>query len=220
MFGLAIPVAILTAFPAPARAQDAGAPERFRHEIHAEFPCAECHSTGAETVVSNRTWCADCHHVNVELTQCQRCHATTEIAPEPLRRPVTFLLPGGVERERRLLFDHETHASRSCASCHTRGGGIDSAGECSSCHSDHHRAGSRCLACHREPTPGAHTAEVHLDIAGCGASGCHVAEGVDYASLPDDRNFCLSCHVEQQDHERPNPCAECHLLSAYGETPP
>jgi hypothetical protein len=201
------------ALPSSARAQGAGDLSRFEHEAHADFPCAECHSTGTATTVSNRTWCADCHHVKVGFGECQRCHAAEEIAPRPLRRLVTFQLPGEVERNRSLTFDHGQHGSLSCSSCHTGDAALRTQGQCSSCHTDHHKAGRNCLACHSEPPVGAHAEEVHVDLAGCGTAGCHVAEGIDYGAMLDARNYCISCHVGQRDHEQPGACVECHLLS-------
>lgn len=208
----AIPVILLAWMP-PLQAQQADL-SRFQHEQHTAFQCAECHSTGNPTSVSNRTWCADCHHVNVGFGSCQRCHTAEEIAPEPLRRLVTFQLPNDVERNRSLTFDHGRHAELSCSSCHTEDASLRVEGRCSSCHEEHHQPGSDCAACHSEPPINAHTTDVHVDLAGCGAAGCHVAEGVEYASMLDERNFCVSCHVGERDHEEPEPCMECHLLGA------
>lgn len=207
-------VLVALALPSASRAQEISDLSRFQHEVHAAYPCADCHSTGSATTVSNRTWCADCHHVNVGYGQCQRCHAAEEIAPEPLRRLVTFQLPSGVERNRSLTFDHGIHGGVSCSSCHTGDAVLKTQAQCSSCHTDHHKAGSDCLACHSEPPIGAHADDVHVDLAGCGTAGCHVAEGVDYGSMRDERNFCVSCHVGQRDHEQPGACIECHLLNS------
>jgi nitrate reductase cytochrome c-type subunit len=39
----------------------------------------------------------------------------------------------------------------------------------------------------------------------------------------DERNFCVSCHVAELDHEQPDPCVSCHILGddarAVGEAP-
>jgi hypothetical protein len=208
--GLVVVAAL--ALPSSARAQGAGELSRFEHEAHVDFPCAECHSSGTATTVSNRTWCADCHHTKVGFEQCQRCHEAEDIAPEPLRRLVTFRLPGEVERNRSLTFDHGTHGGVSCSSCHTGDAALRTQAQCSSCHTDHHKAGSDCLACHSEPPVEAHAEDVHVDLAGCGTAGCHEAAGVDYGAMLDERNFCVSCHVGQRDHERPGACVTCHLL--------
>ncbi|MEE8486800.1 MAG: hypothetical protein V3S56_01430 [Gemmatimonadota bacterium] len=192
---------------------------RFQHEFHATYECAECHSTGAATTVSNRKWCTDCHHVDVGYAQCQRCHTAREIAPEPVRAIVRFRLPPAELRTRSLIFDHNVHGRVGCASCHTGGAALRAEAGCESCHTDHHKAGVDCQACHSEPPVTAHPEEVHLDLAGCGTAGCHVAEGIDYAAMLDERNLCVSCHVAQREHEQPAPCAECHLVSEFGDTP-
>lgn len=196
-----------------APAQQVADASRFQHGLHAGFACAECHSTGSATTVSNTSWCADCHHVATGLGQCQRCHTAAEIAPEPLRRLVTFQLPEGAESVRSLTFDHGTHADLSCGTCHADDAALKPAGQCSSCHSDHHGPVRDCTACHSEPPVGVHPETVHVNLDGCGSSGCHVAEGVDYGSMArGDRNFCVSCHVAQSTHEQPEPCRRCHLL--------
>ncbi len=185
---------------------------RFEHDEHETFQCAECHSSGSATAESNRTWCADCHHVNAGFSQCRQCHTVREIAPAPLRALVSFRLPPAEIRTRSLVFDHTVHAGVGCASCHTKGAQLLAESDCASCHTDHHKAGADCLACHAEPAVDAHPEEVHLDLAGCGTAGCHAAEGIDYAAMVDERNLCLSCHVAQLDHEQPEPCAECHIV--------
>ena len=187
---------------------------RFQHERHTTFECTECHSTGSPTTVSNRTWCADCHHETTGFGSCQRCHSAAEIAPEPLRQLVTFRLPDNVERKRSLTFNHGRHAGLSCGSCHSGDAALKPEGECAACHEEHHRPRSDCTACHSEPPIGAHETNVHVDLAGCGGAGCHVADGVVYETMLDERNFCVSCHVGEKDHEQPEPCMECHLLEA------
>lgn len=190
---------------------------RFQHGLHATYECAECHSTGTATTVSNRKWCADCHHVDVGYAKCQRCHTVQEIAPEPVRALVQFKLPPAELRTRSLIFDHNIHGNVGCALCHTGGAELRVQAACESCHTDHHKAGVDCQACHSEPPVTAHPEEVHMDLAGCGTAGCHVAEGIDYAVMLDERNLCVSCHVAQREHEQPEPCAECHLVSEVGE---
>lgn len=197
--------------------------DRFDHDEHATYECAECHSTGSATAESNRTWCADCHHVEVGYDQCRQCHTVQEIAPEPVRALVRFKLPDTESRTRSLFFDHIAHDGVGCASCHSGGAELLAQSNCASCHSDHHAPNIDCLACHSEPLVTAHEEDVHLDLAGCGAGGCHVTEGIDYAAMPDERNFCISCHVAERDHELPEPCADCHILgdgpAGLGETP-
>ena len=191
---------------------------RFQHQLHATYQCAECHSTGTATTVSNRKWCADCHHIDVGYEQCQLCHTAREIAPEPVRAMVRFNLPPNEIRTRSLIFDHNVHGNVGCASCHTGGAALRSQADCESCHTDHHKADRECQACHEEPPVTAHAEDVHLDLAGCGSAGCHVAEGIDYAAMLGDRSLCVSCHVAQLEHEQPEPCAECHLGSESDAT--
>lgn len=207
----AIVFGALVLIPRAANGQEPQKIGRFRHEIHASYACAECHSTGRATTPSNSAWCADCHHVNVGYDQCRSCHSAEEISPEPLRKLVTFHMPDA-EPVRSLTFDHTVHRELSCSNCHTGGAALRVEAGCASCHSDHHEAGRTCTACHAEPPVGAHTAEVHEDLSGCGAAGCHDVRGTDYASMIDERNFCVACHVAQKEHEQPNPCIECHKL--------
>lgn len=192
-------------------AQQAAGTSRFRHELHASYPCAECHSTGRATSPSNRSWCAECHHRNVGYDQCQRCHTVEEIAPEPVRALVTFHLSVGPTVTRSITFDHDRHAPLGCGSCHSTGGAAAVRTPCTSCHTDHHQRGRTCTACHAEPPVTAHPESVHLNLTGCGQAGCHASEGIDFATLPDDRNLCLACHPAQTDHEAPQPCARCHI---------
>lgn len=218
---LAIPtvcVAIMAQAPA-AYGQTSPDLSRFQHGLHATYECAECHSTGTATTVSNRKWCADCHHVDAGYAQCQRCHTAEEIAPEPVRALVRFKLPPAEIRTRSLIFDHTIHGDVGCASCHTGGAELRAQADCESCHTDHHKAEADCQACHSEPPTTAHSEDVHVDLAGCGSAGCHVAEGIDYGALQGERNLCESCHVAQLEHEQPTPCAECHLGSESDATP-
>lgn len=207
----AVALVMLVATPGGAAAQQGRDPGRFRHEVHASYECSECHSNGRATTTADRSWCADCHHVNVGYEQCQRCHSADEISPEPLRRLATFHLPGA-DRTRSLTFDHKIHRDLSCANCHTGGATLRVEASCASCHEDHHRPGSTCTACHAEPPVGAHSEDVHANLSGCAAAGCHTTRDIDYAALLDERNFCVACHVGQREHEAPNPCIECHKL--------
>lgn len=194
-----------------ASAQPASTAGRFRHELHRSFPCAECHATGMATSASNRSWCAGCHHRNVSYDQCQRCHATEDIAPAPVRELVTFQRSVGGTVTRSITFEHRRHERLGCGSCHAGGAAARPGTTCLECHADHHQPGRDCNACHAEPPVTAHTESVHLDLAGCGQSGCHVSTGIDFAALPDERNLCLACHPAQRAHEAPAPCARCHL---------
>ena len=187
-------------------------PGRFQHEAHTSVACGDCHANGRATAATNGSWCATCHHVDVAFTQCERCHDTDDLLPEPARTLVTFDLSVGEPRTRSLVFDHGPHLELGCGDCHSGGSTLTVERECASCHVEHHRAGSRCTACHAEPVVTAHPEEVHLDLDGCGTAGCHRSEGLDYAAMADERNLCLSCHPAEIDHEVGQPCAECHIL--------
>lgn len=202
---------VLAALAGAVQAQGVRETDRFRHEIHLAYPCVECHSTGRATSTANRSWCAECHHQNVAYDQCQRCHSTEEIAPEPIRALVTFDLSVRPSVTRSITFDHARHADLGCGRCHTTGAAVALRAGCTDCHVDHHQRGRVCTACHAEPPVTAHPETVHLDLTGCGASGCHGSEGIDFASLPDERNLCLVCHPAQREHEAPQPCARCHI---------
>jgi len=205
------------ALAAGARPQETGADRsRFEHERHAGLECTDCHGNGRPTTASVRGWCADCHHVNVTLAECDRCHVTTEITPEPRRALVTFDLSVGEPRTRSLTFDHTVHGGLTCAECHTGGAALRVQKECTSCHVEHHRASADCTACHSEPPVTAHPSELHRELTGCAAAGCHASEGLDFEALQDDRNLCVSCHVAQKEHEPGNPCAACHILGDGG----
>lgn len=211
----AVPLATLAALSLASPPVASGQADRFRHELHASFECAECHQTGGATSAANGEWCADCHHVNASPGECARCHATGNIAPGPARPLVTFRFSVGEPRTRPVPFEHTRHASYECAECHTGGADLGVRRSCASCHGDHHEAARDCTACHAQPEGGVHPADrVHL--RGCAGSGCHAVEGFDYEALKESRSLCLSCHQAMRDHEAPEPCVRCHLLGGSG----
>lgn len=199
-----------------AQAAPAGA-RRFQHGQHAPFPCGECHGTGGATTASNREWCADCHHVQVSLTECDRCHVPSDLAPPPLQSAVTFELSVAEPRTRQIRFDHDLHLDLGCAECHTGGAELRVRQSCTDCHVEHHEPARECMACHAEPPTTAHPRELHRELSGCGTAGCHVSEGLDFAALADRRNLCLVCHQAQRDHERAGSCGACHILGGEGD---
>lgn len=208
---LGVLVALAFAAPRPASAQE----QRFRHEVHASFECAECHQTGGATSAANGEWCADCHHVNVSPAECVRCHASGGIAPATARPLVTFRFSVGEPRTRPLPFDHERHGRFECAECHAGGADLGVRRTCASCHAEHHEAERDCTACHAQPPADVHPSDrVHL--RGCGGAGCHAVEGFDYEALKESRSLCLSCHQAMREHEAPEPCVRCHLLGEAG----
>jgi hypothetical protein len=108
---------------------------------------------------------------------------------------------------RGLPFDHDRHAARECTACHGPAPAVGSPRPCQECHVEHHRPGSRCLACHPSVQPGAHDREAHR---GCTGAGCHgVTALVDTGT---GRQVCLVCHAAQETHEPGEPCARCHLF--------
>lgn len=204
-------VALACAPARPAGAQE----QRFRHEVHASFECAECHQTGGATSSANDEWCADCHHVNVAPGECVRCHPTGAITPAPARPLVTFRFSVGEPRTRPVPFDHGTHGRFECAECHAGGPGLGVRRSCSSCHAEHHEPERDCTACHPQPTFDVHPSD-HVHLRGCDGAGCHAVEGFDYEALKESRSLCLSCHQTLRDHEAPEPCVRCHLLGQPG----
>lgn len=185
----------------------------FRHRDHRQVECTACHSSERRhgEVVIGAADCFSCHHSAANLEAgCQGCHA-----PEgpPARRTAVRELQLGVwsaARTRRLPFDHADHREVACMDCH-RPPTMAAARECAECHQEHHRPTADCAACHAEPAGDAHTAAVHLE--GCGGAGCHAPmAGIEYGALERTRDFCLSCHQDQRDHEPGERCVRCHLL--------
>lgn len=186
---------------------------RFQHDPHSGIECVDCHVSGRATTPAAGSWCADCHHESATISQCDQCHVPSEVTPEPARALVTFDLSVADAVTRSLTFDHVRHEAISCADCHVGGGPrLGVRRDCASCHVEHHVAELDCTACHVEPPVTAHEPEMHQALTGCGAAGCHVSEGLDYATLVGDRNLCIACHVAQRDHEPAEPCANCHIL--------
>lgn len=202
--------------PGAARAQDV-ASGAFEHTRHASLSCDDCHGNARATSTVDRSWCADCHHESVRITECTRCHVTSEVTPEPRRTLLTFNLEVAAAKTRSVVFDHARHDELACSDCHAGGGpGMEAQTECTDCHERHHQPAVTCSSCHAEPLVTAHAPEMHLDLAGCGGAGCHAAEGIDYERLSGERTLCLACHVAQEDHERGSECLECHIMGGEG----
>jgi hypothetical protein len=110
---------------------------------------------------------------------------------------------------RDLPYDHETHAGRvRCSSCHTEGLQRSAAEvDCASCHQDHHEPEVRCASCHVGLTEEPHTVDAHR---GCNVSGCH--QLVPFEGVPRERNFCVTCHQDMEDHREGERCESCHQL--------
>lgn len=188
---------------------------RFDHARHASLACTECHDNGRATSTADRSWCAACHHVSVTIAECDRCHDTSQITPEPRRQLVTFDRAVAPPVTRSIAFDHGIHTGLACSECHTGGGpGMQANTDCTECHSRHHQPDADCTSCHAEPPVTAHAPEMHQNLAGCGAAGCHEGRGIDFAALSGQRNLCLACHVAQKDHEPGQQCQQCHILGS------
>ena len=187
----------------------------FRHDMHEDFSCLDCHTmeVGHGTLlVVDVSDCRSCHHVRERDRGCEACHQAGELDDVVYPRDYTFdltVLGGPVER--RVDFAHALHVSRECAECHVGPGpALGSAVvDCGGCHEEHHRpTASGCMQCHRDPGAPAHTLEVHQT---CSGSGCHVDPPFEVP--PPTRTGCLWCHEDMRDHEAGEPCTDCHLAA-------
>jgi hypothetical protein len=196
--------------PAPVAAQQAaGAPGPFDHARHVSVECTACHSArdahGTVTITTQRE-CRTCHHTGAVAQPCSRCHGAAGAESYDVRR--AYRPSVGVAKNRTLPFDHRPHEGLDCARCHREGIELSAARvSCSSCHVEHHDAGTTCTACHETPRESAHSASSHLTCAG---SGCHSAAPVNAAQRT--RNLCLACHQDMGDHRPGRRCVECHTL--------
>jgi hypothetical protein len=192
----------------------------FRHADHPGVSCLECHGTEeshGRVRVTSLSDCRSCHHTAPVSNDCVACHTSAPSGTIDAPRTLSFSVADPVERE--LPFNHDAHAAITCAECHTGGESLSAESlSCQTCHMEHHRTeGVRCADCHAPVPASAHpTAQVHV---GCTGGACHsdppipgLAQG-----LPRTPDFCLSCHVDQEDHQAGRDCAECHQVP--GELP-
>lgn len=187
------------------------ASDSFRHAQHNTVGCTACHDTAAShgaVTVRTPADCAACHHTPRAAADCVDCHTARETAG--VREvPIRMALDAWPSpRTRALPFDHARHESIACAECHTEGLDLAVGRGCADCHDEHHSPRLDCMACHATPPADAHTREVHT--TGCAGSGCHT--GTAYAEMGRTRNFCLSCHQDQTDHQPGEGCADCHAV--------
>lgn len=210
----ALPGAAPTLAQSPSRSLAQVADTSFRHELHQEFTCLDCHRMRpdhGELLVADVSDCRSCHHVRVRDRGCDACHQAAELARTTVSRDFTFVLSVLEEpAERRVDFSHGVHASRECAECHGGPGPTLAPRvlDCGSCHAEHHRStASGCMQCHRQPDEAAHTFDVHET---CSGSGCHTDP--PFAESPSTRTGCLWCHGEMIDHEPGQNCVDCHVL--------
>lgn len=199
-------------------------PGSFPHDAHEQIDCAACHETPRGHTTHSAVACADCHRSSEDVSmaaltpeECQACHHAAEQAvscetchvAQPVLTSVQQidLEVWDAPRTRTLAFEHALHGELSCESCHQALPALAPAESCASCHAEHHTAQVQCSACHLEPRAEAHDVEAHLT---CSGSGCHRAPAIERIATA--RAVCLSCHVDQQDHEEDGDCVECHRV--------
>jgi hypothetical protein len=187
----------------------------FRHEVHEDFGCLDCHTLGAghgSLLVRNVDDCRACHHVAQQVNRvCADCHEAPEIEAVAYPQVQEVTLSVAVSSETRVLeFSHAPHRERECAECHVGGPSLAVPElDCQRCHEEHHLEGSTaCMTCHQTAPEGAHPLEVHET---CSGSGCHVDP--PFEASPRTRIGCMWCHEDKADHEPQDNCVECHFLS-------
>lgn len=183
--------------------------QSFSHETHERLECERCHGTGKATVTSQRGLCAECHRAEGG-------------------GPGAAAAPG---ERRASRFQHDSHQTIDCETCHAGGTGLRTAGRqwCAECH--HARASfAGCTGCHTLSSVRPGPLEVtqrfgfeggpaerqlrfaHERHAGLGCGTCHV-DAIRFAVKGD----CESCH--QSHHSADSECAACHVAPAEGVHP-
>ena len=199
---------------APLRTQT----DSFPHTRHTSLPCLTCHSVSSSNtryglVFEQPRGCDLCHHQSflagqVEMADCAKCHRdSARNVPKPT--VVRVPMPARAPAARNVDFRHALHEVLACASCHQSPALAppDSVRTCTGCHDQHHDAKRDCTACHsRAETPVAHSRLAH---AACDA--CHTPSRI--AKLSPNRNFCVTCHVAQRNHQPRGECTTCHFLA-------
>lgn len=172
--------------------------------------CLQCHGTaeghGILTVRTARD-CAACHHDPGRPYECGDCHPDAQLAPSRTVSASMELTVWDEIRTRDLSFEHATHETLECQDCHTGAVMLAVEQECAACHDDHHRPEADCATCHEPAPEGVHGLEVHLT---CTSSGCHAGTAGERPELT--RTLCLTCHVDQRDHEEGLKCQSCHMV--------
>lgn len=202
---------------------DSGVPalsDTFPHARHTSLACLTCHTVNRAT--SGLTFAAPrgcdlCHHQSllagkVAATDCARCHDRAKLAaPRPTMVQVRVGTRAPIARS--VPFRHERHQVLTCASCHQAPNTVppDSVRRCTACHEQHHDPQRDCTSCHnRAENRTTHTRATHV---ACDA--CHTTSRV--ATLTPSRNFCLTCHQPQRDHQSAAECTTCHFLASPAE---
>jgi len=187
----------------------------FVHDDHTSVSCLNCHGTDdthGELLVTTLSDCRSCHHAAPVSSNCAACHTSSPAGEYRLDRELALSVTEPVRRS--LPFVHENHQGIACAQCHTAGEELSAASvSCNACHEAHHRPeGVRCASCHVPVLDASHpSGQVHV---GCAGAGCHTDPPIQGLAqgLPRTRDFCLGCHVDQEDHRVGANCAECHQV--------
>ena len=183
----------------------------FRHAQHRSVDCAACHQTtdrhGAVSITSFAE-CRDCHHTPPVAQPCTRCHERGALTGSFDVAQTMRLSVAPRPQTRTLPFDHARHLGEACSACHAPGPAQSPANvSCRSCHQEHHRPDTDCMACHQTPPDGAHTLRSHIT---CTGAGCHQPSPFDGA--PQTRQVCLSCHTDLVTHMPGRNCVDCHIV--------
>jgi hypothetical protein len=200
----------------PVDAAAAAAVDTFPHSRHTSLPCITCHTINlAKTGLAFEIprGCDLCHHQSliagkVEAADCAKCHAPAKLAA-PRPKVITVQVEGRAPLDRTVAFQHDQHQRTSCATCHQAPSPTppDSVRTCQGCHDQHHNESRNCSTCHNQPVnTTAHSRTTHL---ACDA--CHTPARI--AVLTPSRNFCITCHTAQRDHQRGGECSTCHFLA-------
>ncbi|NJD09586.1 MAG: hypothetical protein FIB01_03765 [Gemmatimonadetes bacterium] len=186
---------------------------QFRHAQHRPVECTHCHDNqrthGGVALLASFATCQQCHHgPQVRTTaQCTRCHARAELeGPIPIQE--SMKIASAPPATRTLRFDHAWHTKQECSACHAPAPDRSAATlPCAQCHEQHHQPDNNCRACHQPPPKGAHDNQVHRTCAG---AQCHTR--LPFQGVPRTRALCLSCHVDQVNHNPGKNCAQCHAV--------
>lgn len=191
----------------------------FSHKIHHDVDCQKCHDLSrkhAVTVVRTKADCEACHHGPPAAAPCATCH-TGRTQPTSIASTGEVNVPMAMSvwkepHTRKLPFAHERHRQFECKTCHGNGSTKPDGSLCITCHDKHHQADADCATCHRPAPVQAHPLSLHA--TGCAGSGCH--KNPPFTQVVLARNFCLTCHQDQADHNPGQNCAGCHKISAHG----
>lgn len=189
--------------------------DSFSHVRHQRLPCLTCHSTttghGRLTFQPPRG-CQICHHQAPRTRTCATCHAADRL-PGAAPESVTVQVESRSPRVRTVQFDHATHDTVACITCHVTPVSLaptSAVTTCVNCHDAHHSQSRSCATCHYGPE--LRTAHARPVDAHRGCDACHAERTV--ALLTPARGFCLTCHTDQARHYPSRECTTCHLLTS------